>query len=447
MRPDAAPTRPHEEGGDVIASRRLGSFEDALAQTHDRYGLVAVVVLRLRRGPEPQALQGALDESQARHPLLRARIVSRGRRRAFEVLHPAPPIPLETADWQDDDATRRQAQRLLNAPFDPTRAPLVRAVYLTSADRSDLLVAFHHAVMDAASAARLCRNLLERSQSRDDEGAVVPRVLPSSSDGHLPPRTGGLRDLPRLAGFVGREVMADWRYARETTPEQRPRLREESPTEITSVALDQEATDVFVRRSRREKATVPGAIAASLLLGVLRRRYPPDTPAARVVLFSSLRPYLQPRPPDDDLACHITLERLGVSLRELASPESAPALWEVARRISSSLYEAHQRGGAFHSARMARHVVRQEVRAESRRMGTAALSYLGPVSLSRQVGSTEVLGLRAFVTTNRISPEISALGHLFGGRLHLDAMVERADFSQEEAADILQEAAHRLVAP
>lgn len=80
-------------------------------------------------------------------------------------------------------------------------------------------------------------------------------------------------------------------------------------------------------------------------------------------------------------------------------------------------------------------------------MGTAALSYLGPVSLSRQVGSTEVLGLRAFVTTNRISPEISALGHLFGGRLHLDAMVERADFSQEEAADILQEAAHRLVAP
>lgn len=409
-----------------------------MARTHDRFGLVAVGVIHLAGGPEPEALCQALRVVQARHPLLRARLGTRSGRPAFEVLDPAPPIQFDVAEWTAEADTLARAQRMLNEPFAPGEVPLLRVAYLASEERSDLLLAFHHAMMDAPSAARLVHDLLTACAM--GEGGRETRQLPPSSDSLAP---SGLRTLPGLVRFVAGEMASDWHYARETIEAQRPQLKPAGPTVIQSATLTDAETRALVQRSREERATLPSVLTAAMLLSALARGYPADTPLARAIVFSDLRPYLQPRPSSEDLACHVAMQRLSI---RLGADTGSVGLWDIARQVAGMIHASGRRGGRFHAARMARHVVAQELKTENRRMGTVALSYVGSLALDATYGPTEVMGAHAFITTNRLSPEFSAFAHLFRGRLHLDTMTTREDVTLEDADALLLDVTRRLTA-
>lgn len=413
-----------------------------MARTHSRFGLMAVAIVHLKNGPTPEVLRHALGQAQERHPLLRARVAAVGRRGRLEVLDSAPPTPLVVRDWKSEDEAMSHAQELLNEPFLSETVPLLRCVYLYGSDRSDLVLAFHHAVMDGTSAVRLCHDLLV-DRSDLDAAPLKPRRLPPPSDAAFPASARGLRHVPRLVRFVARELRADRRYLRQTSPEHRPPLRREGPTWIRSMSLSERETGALVRRSRLERATLASVVASAMLLTVAEERYPTDTPMARAIVFSDLRPYLVPRPAPEELACHVAMQRLTVSLCGTETQDES-SLWTVARRISKAVHEANRRGEKFLAARMARHVVGRELKREDQRMGTIALSFMGGLDLRHTYGETEVLGVHAFIATNRLSPELSASGHLFHGRLRLDVMFSPEDFSPNEAEALLRRVARRL---
>jgi hypothetical protein len=71
------------------------------------------------------------------------------------------------------------------------------------------------------------------------------------------------------------------------------------------------------------------------------------------------------------------------------------------------------------------------LRSRRQRMGSAALSYVGPLHLPSSCGPFQVSDVHGFVTSNPLAPPCSAFGHLTFGRLTVDLMVQEADFPGE----------------
>jgi len=405
--------------------------------TNRAFGLVAVGVLRLRQAPPPAVLQRALQQVQARHPLLQVRIVPTKKTYRFERLSPLPTIPLKVLERRDDHHALAQAQQMLNEPLAPTEGPLMRCVYLVAPDqRADLICAFHHAIMDAPSAAHcyhelltLCaRSAAEHGLAEDD---ALPQTIQPAAEALLPPAFTGFAQVRRLVPFLFREMRTDRHYRRRTTAAQRPSLHPPSTSHILSESLSASQTQALVRQSRQESVTLHSTLAAAMLSAVVRQRYPADLPLARMLIFSNLRPYLKPPVAPEYLGCYIAMQRLTIPF----APTST--LWTLARSLQESLHAANKRGEKYLSAVMSKHIMQQALRTQNDRMATAALSYVGPVKLQPTYGSIEVTDVHGFITPNRLSPEWSAFGHLFRGQLHLDFMYMRNDMDAAAAQSLV----------
>jgi hypothetical protein len=104
---------------------------------------------------EPERLEAAFQELIRRHEILRTSFdVDRGR----QFVHPSVDFRLPVVSCTDAEA--RQCRAGFVRPFDPTTAPLLRAVLLQSpSGTSDLVFDAHHAVTDAVSMALMTAEL------------------------------------------------------------------------------------------------------------------------------------------------------------------------------------------------------------------------------------------------------------------------------------------------
>ncbi|MBI9083984.1 MAG: hypothetical protein JEZ11_10335 [Desulfobacterales bacterium] len=111
-------------------------------------------------GPLDETVLGqALKVVQARHPLLRVRIVREGRSHARFISGPAPAIPVRLAQSASNRWTE-EAERELNTRFDAEKAPLLRCVLIRHGmEQNTVLLNFHHAIGDGLSGAYLMRDL------------------------------------------------------------------------------------------------------------------------------------------------------------------------------------------------------------------------------------------------------------------------------------------------
>jgi hypothetical protein len=424
----------------VREARGLGSFETGAALTHDRSPFIVAIVVRLGRGPSEERLRQALDAVQARHPLLRARIVSARGRKRFTV-DGVPPIPLDFVPRPGEDAWQRAAEEALNRGLDASRGPLLRATYLRAGPTgaaAEIVLAFHHAIVDAASGQQLVHELLTACGAPEAPPPASADQLPAPTEAFVPAAYRGWRGVLPRAAYAGRQAAEEVRHrlrARAYTPPTRTATCRILPRE-----LDVETTAGLVEEGHRRRITLNSALHAALALGLWRRRYAGRPMTLQALAFADLRPYLRPQVAATTLACHIGMMRYPMRLRAEAG------FWQVARELQERLYVSARRGEKFLANLSTGPVMRMTLAGRSARMAHTALSYAGALRLRPHYGALSVRGLHAFVASIPVGPEWTALARLHRDRLQCDFLYLAEDMDRAEAEAIAAEALGELQA-
>ncbi|WP_322029043.1 condensation domain-containing protein [Paraburkholderia sp. J76] len=230
------------QGADRV--RELGSTEHLFWLIDLNRPIHFVLVAEIDRIFEPGAWHAALLALQQRHPLLSTRIVVEGDAVPAFVRDPDARIPLRVvenarASWQVE------AAREMNTPFDWSSAPLVRATVLQGEGGSTLILAAHHSVLDGMGGAYVIEDLL---------GALAG---------------GSLMSLPLVQPLesLTRAQMATAAIPDAMAPAPEPkRFRPASGAraEVAALSLGAPLTRAVVNRSRIERTTVHGAVAAAV---------------------------------------------------------------------------------------------------------------------------------------------------------------------------------------
>lgn len=419
--------------------RELGSFERALALTAERAMMNAVVVLRLTGGPSLDALGRAFERLQAHHPLLRARIVARGRRRFFECDGPSRTAALLPLERQGEHDWKRVAEEELTHGFDMERGPLVRCAYLRGpgeTDRGEIVLTFLHAVMDATFAVEAVDELLTLAA---ETGPSSREALPAGGsigavpdESFPPPWRRGARRRARLALFLARqmggELLYRWRGgSRRPRPPAAP-----GNCRLLVMELSREAARGLARACRRQRLTVACALQAAMLQALERRGDRARPTPLRYFTFPDLRPFLDPPPPAALAGSFATTMRFTIRPR-------GSEFWALARRIQRQTLAAFHGGHKF-AASLASPLAMRTVFASPReRMATTALSYTGVNKLERFYGQSELRGLHAFTSNFAQGPEYTAQVRWFRGGLVWDFVYLDGDLDAEAASAIAAE--------
>jgi hypothetical protein len=419
---------------DRQASRLLGSFESAQLLTSKRFALNLVVVLRLAGAPARKVLRRALDELQCRHPMLRARIVGPTASARFE-LAGAPSIPLRWLGRRRAGQWRPLVENELTTGFDEETGPLARCTCLAVPDgsASDLVLTFHHVIVDGVAAGTLVKELLAICGGvRSPDGASKrASSLPPSADERFPGAFKAPRVWPASARFVAGQLASEIGYRRRASPNPPPG----GPfrCQISTLDLKEAESGSLVRTSRRARIGINSLCNAAMLLAVVRRRHPAGERPRRYFAFPLLRPYLKPPIQAGTVASYFTILRLTADL----SADSDPL--RLAADIHRQVDEAAKRGERFLACRWSVLSMRALLSQASERMGTLALNYAGAVPWPLVEDGPVVRELRAFVTNFPFGPEYTAQLRMFRGRLCWDIVSLDVDMDREEALAIAEE--------
>lgn len=419
--------------------RALGSFETALTLTCDHSPFVVVLVLQLEDGPSPERLRRALDSLQARHPPLAARIVERSGRFAYEP--GAPAISLEARPRRADGDWRAVAEEELGRSLDRATGPLLRCLHLDAASgagvgpaRSEIVLTFHHAIVDGASATSLVAELL-RLCAGDGEEAGTAAATPAlpAVESLFPRRFRGARATLRLGGFVARQLADELAFRLRSRGRPEPAIEPPARCRIRSLDLSVDETAALVRRSRRERATLTAALHAALLLAVHRHLHDGRSGPLRYLAFADLRPHLDPPLEASALGSCIAMLRYTVQVDARASRN---AFWPLAREVGRQVDAGVKRGDRYAAVVFSAPMMRRVLAGRMGRMAATAVSYPGPVRLRpepEEGAPFRVRGLRSFVSNVAEGPEYTAQARLFEGELQLDVVYLEADMDERMA--------------
>lgn len=427
--------------------RKLGAFESALTLSDEHVPLNVVVVLRLAAGPSPEALRRALDALQQRHPLLRVRIVQRGGGYTFDRGRGAA-VALRLTEREDSRAWVAEAEAELGERIDLAGVPM-RCVYLTADRACEILLTFHHAIMDATSAVNLCRELLAAGAAADAGGDPTigePLTPLPAAEGLFPSDYQGWRRRLRIGRFLLRQLGAEIAERRGGGGAWHPPPTGPTRNRVLCFQLSEAETASLVRRSRRRRLTLHSVFDAAILLAVARQLYPEQSLPLRHLTFANLRPYLRPPVADHHLGAYFAMLRFSSPV----APDRE--LWDLARGINTRVHAANRRGDKYAFSLTSTAVMRHLIRTGGQRMAATAISYAGAVRLgtsSRGHGHDEgpfpVRGLHAFVANFRLGPEYTAQVRLWAGRIWWDILYLEPELDEAAARRLADEIRNLLV--
>jgi amino acid adenylation domain len=202
-----------------------------------------LVQARFRVGPgtEPGQVRAAVTELLRRHPNLRACFRHEQLDRPVQIIPSAVRVPWREADLTglDPDRTAARMRQLVRADaarrFDPARPPLVRATLARHDTGAELLLSFHHILLDGWSMPVL---------EADLAALVAGRPLPPAA-----PYRDYLAWLARRASTEGDKAETAWAQALEGF---------EPPTPLASPSSDDTACD-------RARVRLSASVTASLV--------------------------------------------------------------------------------------------------------------------------------------------------------------------------------------
>jgi Condensation domain len=309
----------------------------------------AVVLFRLDGCIQAGPLAAALRHLQYRHPKLRAMVAQADDGRLRYQFEPEPPpIPFEITDYAEHDLPwREETRRLLERGF-PEAGPLAAVAILRCPTRatSDLLVMVHHAIADGLSAIMLVDDLLTEYARAEARVDLPPRPALQPVTAFRAKSSGGwLSRLWLLRRFM-RLQRADRRSVRTPLP-QAPGILPQS--QWMHWVFSREDTHRLVRRCRKERTSLGGALVAAVCCGLM------DCLPVGVGFFKCQFP-LNVRESLEALAGRVTPEDLGcfVSImNELYEVPRPPSFWSLARRAHQALQAFTRHGGPSFGYNMA----------------------------------------------------------------------------------------------
>lgn len=235
----------------------------AVSKSYDGDGM-PVFTARCSGPWDTARFQRALDAVQARHPLLRSRIIEPRRSwPRFQLDPAAPALPLEVLDAACDIDWEQIALRHSEQPFEDARAPLCRWTVLIhpSGDGFDIVASFHHAIVDGMSMLALLREIFDQLSGQ----AEALSVCAEEYTFRIMQPTSWWQRL-RLAGqLIGKCVFQKLWPPTGIVPETL------SPGGCLRVVWPDDLTTLFVQHCRRERTTVFGAVAAVMLQTLAER--------------------------------------------------------------------------------------------------------------------------------------------------------------------------------
>ncbi len=318
-----------EADASVFAGRRLSPFENVfwrLAQA----GSLNVTTLAGIQGPLDEAgLAAATNRLQARHPLLRVRIVNPGTAPQFTTAN-VPRLPLSVRDADADDVPSVVAGEL-NAPIDAERGPLARCTWIRHSPQSHhLAITFHHAIGDGMSGVLMMRDLLRATSGQTrDESPLLQSEVPI--DHRLPAAARGLRGTWNQAKLVARMMADDLRWGPPARPAaDRPAPLDERRTHLICRVLDAELLGQLAAVARTHQTTVHGALSAASILAVVHDRSTTDAISVKHRTPVNMRDYIEPRVGDDvGMFASMAFYRGRVHAED--------AFWGLARNVRTSI--------------------------------------------------------------------------------------------------------------
>lgn len=167
-------------------SRRLLLLERTMYR-EGRTPFTTVFTIKVAGELDERRLRHALARVQAKHPLLRCVVEEAAGGPRFLLLDRPAPIPLRIVERSGEDQWQAEARHEWVTPFDTSREPLVRLVWLRAGEVNELMLVGHHCICDGYSGINLVRECLSvYDQPEHDLGAydalgaiedIVPAAL------------------------------------------------------------------------------------------------------------------------------------------------------------------------------------------------------------------------------------------------------------------------------
>jgi NRPS condensation-like uncharacterized protein len=125
-----------------------------------RTPFTTIFTIKLLGTMDEARLRQALARVQAKHPLLRCVVEDTAAGPRFVLQDRPAPIPLRIVERRDEDDWQTEVRLEWVAPFDGSREPLVRMVWLRAGEINELLLVGHHCICDGSSGINLVRECL-----------------------------------------------------------------------------------------------------------------------------------------------------------------------------------------------------------------------------------------------------------------------------------------------
>lgn len=376
-------------------------------------------------------LERSLAQVQQQHPLLRTRIALTPTGQPKFVEHHAE-IPVRVVEKVEDQIDQQQWQQALeeelSASFNWAIAPLVRVVWLQSAqhpESSELIVTFHHSIADGLSGVYLLRDIVTGIDTQTSGTQTLVQHPPIES--LLPDQFRPKR--------ISKEPLLDsepipTQSSGSCSTRRTPHVR----TALLSLPLTQQLSD----RCRAEQTTIHGAISAAFLLTLARQAAATEVPLqclSPINVRSQLTPAVE-----QSVGLYITY---GLTHHPLTADS---LFWDIARSQTAQLAKARfpqkllenfsPRQAAMENCPTALNVVQGMQQQYSFDL---LVTNLGRVEIEPQAGTLQIEALYGPAVMTGVANERVVGVVTLGDRLSLTAVFPATSISAITATQTLEE--------
>jgi len=418
-----------------MANRELGIMEKAAVLTNEASPFNAVIVLRVTNGPSEETLRKALDTLQRRFPLLRVHLRKEKNRYFFES-RGTPAIPMRVVNRQKENDWQQVTEEELNRSTDCMTGPLMRLTYVTGPGRekeSEIVITFHHAIVDADSGTHLANELLILCSSPASAGDSKTLEPIPPAENFFPPAYKGIRGKCNIFRFMMRQMGDEFLYKLRSRGSRQAPIHTAGTGKILPVKVAKETTDVLCKKARRKRITLNSLMESAILMAVHKHIYEGKKVPLRSFSMANLRPYLIPPLPGKHLGAYFAMMRFTLRMKK------NPRFWDVAREINDIMHRSVKRGDKYAFNLLGAMMMKTLLKLKAFRMAATAVSYTGPVKLEKVYGETVVKNIHAFVSNFVLGPEYTAAVRLFNRQFYWDILYLDSDMGFAEAKVLADE--------
>lgn len=417
------PSEPGRPAGESVFPRVVGVAQPLGASGKFFLALARQRPTRLSRviaiegSLPPQRIKDALRRLQARHPLMRARVVDAV---APYIAHDVPAavelsvIPREgTWHWQ------RVLESLLEQRSVPT-TPLFSAhyVYAATSRRQELILVAEHAVADGVSMNSLCAELFalcggEAPLPAREIQPTLEELLPASSRWQRATSFGWA--MGRLALVVLSRALREKRGAAVGTA-------------YTYRELTSDETTRLLTRARREQTTVTGALLAATVQAASKRQ--PGKPRLAITVPVDLRPRIA--------GGRLTSADVGhyTSVAYLAS-RARQSFWPLARALKSQLDRTAASRRLLAELPMVYRAGRRFMHGGKPPLAHVMVSSSGIVPLAADYGTFRTVGFYSATSVAMLSADLGFFCNTIHGRLCINLVFSEQIISRADAERVI----------